>query len=373
MSDMDMQIQSINYAIGMGSGSFPSDDVLSTHDDSIHCGDAATTALGAHPTLFQALAVVEEDEDENKDGDNSHDVLLRLLNEVRAVESDVDYNETEAIDQCFDENATGVFALSHEEPEKPYALLYPGLPSGGEAMVTAGFTVEGNGSYSSATSPPPPPPPPPPPAYSTPGMAARSPYLNCYSGIPNLSPTPGSKPPPPSFAEAMATAHGTPASLVGRTGQSHECSPILAGYVPPVPAAPQESVVLRNNNGVFLLLPVSKPTPPYTPPAGSTSPPVSPLPRYSLPPAAASTLNITAAANFLGSSMTQPGTRASSTAEPPQYTSFGPAGGSPYLGTPVPYTRGVSSLRGTPSLVAAPPPPPPPPYVGGPSRGPAVR
>ncbi|KAG5506235.1 hypothetical protein JIQ42_07849 [Leishmania sp. Namibia] len=363
MSDLNMH--DIKCSAGAVSGPFSSEDVLSTSADSNHIHDAAAAALGAHSTLFHALtAVVEEEED----GENSNDVLLRLLNEVRAVESDGDDDEVEVIDRGSDENAAGVLALCHEgEPRKAYMPPYTGAHHGGAAMIAGGFTVEGNASYLPAASLPPPPPPPPPPAYSTPGMAPRSPYGSCYSGIPHLSVTPGPKPPPPSFAEAMATAHGTPASLVRLTVPSQECSPVLASYVPPMPAAPQETVLLRNSNGVFLLQPISKPTPPYTPPAGSTSPPVSPLPRYSLPPAAASTLN-TSAANFLGNSVAQAGTRASSITEPPHYTPFGAAGSSPYLGTAVPYAHGVGSVRGTPSMPVAPPP-----YVGGPPGGSAGR
>ncbi|CBZ24326.1 conserved hypothetical protein [Leishmania mexicana MHOM/GT/2001/U1103] len=363
--DMDMRIHPTKYTSGLESGPFTSEDVLSTNTDPVHGYDASTAALGAHSTLFHALAAVEEDDD----GENSNDVLLRLLNEVRAVESDDDDDEVEVIDKGSDENAADLLALRHrEEPAKPYMPPYTAVPRGGAAMVAGGFTVEGNASYSSAASLPPPPPPPPPPAYSTPSMAPRSPYANCYSGIPHLSTTPGSKPPPPSFAEAMATAHGTPASLLGRSVPSQECSPMLANYVPPMPAAPQETVLLRNSNGVFLLQPISKPTPPYTPPAGSTSPPVSPLPRYSLPPAAASTLNTAAANGFLGSSMVQASTRASSIAEPLHYTPFGPAGVSPYLSTTAPYSHDVGSVRGTPSLGAAPPP-----YACGAPRAPAAR
>ncbi|KAG5484941.1 hypothetical protein LSCM1_07016 [Leishmania martiniquensis] len=355
MSSLNMR--GMKYTNGVVSGPFTSDDVISTSADSTQIHDPASAALGPHATLFHALAAVGEGEEEGEDGENSNDVLLRLLNEVRAVESDGDDDAVEVIDKGSDENAAGVLALRHaEEPAKVYMPPYAGAHRGGAAMIVGGFTVEGNASYLPAASLPPPPPP---PAYSTPGMAPRSPYASCYSGIPHLSVTPGPKPPPPSFAEAMATAHGTPASLVGLAVPSQDCPPVLANYVPPMPAAPQETVLLRNSNGVFLLQPISKPTPPYTPPAGSTSPPVSPLPRYSLPPAAASTLN-TSAANFLGKSVAQAGTRASSVTEHPHYVPFGPAGGSPFLGTAVPYAHGIGSVRGTPSMPIAPPP-----YVGG--------
>ncbi|KAI5685951.1 hypothetical protein MNV84_01238 [Leishmania braziliensis] len=367
MSSMDMQLHTMTYATAVESGPFATEDVVSTNVHPTHNHDATTTALGAHSTLFNALAAVEEDEDE--DGENSNDVLLRLLNEVRAVESDSDEGKVEVIDKVSDENVADPLALHHgEELAKPYIPPYTAVPRGGAAMIAGGFTVKGNASYSSATSLLPPPPPPPPPAYSTPSMGPRSSYANCYSGISHLSTTPGSKPPPPSFAEAMATTHGTPASMVSLSVPSQECSPLLASYVPPMPAAPQETVLLRNSNGVFLLHPISKPTPPYTPPAGSTSPPVSPLPRYSLPPAAASTLNTSAANNFLGSSIVQGCARASSTTEPPHYAPYGPAGGSPYLGTALSYSHGVGSIRGTPSFGAAPPP-----YATGAPRGPAAR
>ncbi|TPP51572.1 hypothetical protein CGC20_35955 [Leishmania donovani] len=262
MSDMnmDMRIHNMKYTSGLESGPFTSEGVLSTNADPAHDYEASATALGAHSTLFHALAAVEEDDD----GENSNDVLLRLLNEVRAVESDGDDDEVEVIDKGSDENAAGALALRHgEEPAKPYMPPYTAVPRGGGAIIAGGFT-----------------------------------------------------PPPPSFAEAMATAHGTPASLLGRSVPSQECSPMLANYVPPMPAAPQETVLLRNSNGVFLLQPISKPTPPYTPPAGSTSPPA--------------------------------GARASSITEPLHYAPFGPAGGSPYLSATVPYSHDVGSQQPPP-------------------------
>ncbi|KAK7196309.1 hypothetical protein NESM_000567000 [Novymonas esmeraldas] len=347
-----MQFTADTDASSPFSGGGGGDGVFSVSVDAMHGRDTA---------LFNVLGAVAEDEEP----ENSNDVLLRLLNEVRAVDSDAgDLDEAELLDGGADETAAAgaIFSVTDGEAMRSYAPPYmPGLHSGGAAMIGAvagGFTVEGNASYSSATSLPlpPPPPPPPPPAYGTPSVAPRSPYTNCYTAIPHLSSTPGSKPPPPSFAEAMANAHGTPASLIGRPAPSQECSPVLANYVPSMPAAPQETVLLRNSNGVFLLHPISKPTPPYTPPAGGMSPPVSPLPRYSLPPAAAATLTSSATNTFLGSSVAQVCVRGASIADPPHYGSFGHGGSSPYLGTAPPYSRGIGSLRGTPSFGAAPPP-----------------
>ncbi|KAH9584090.1 hypothetical protein LSM04_007743 [Trypanosoma melophagium] len=111
-----------------------------------------------------------------------------------------------------------------------------------------------------------------------------------YAGIPHVA-----KPPPPSFAEAIAATPPIAAVPV-------ELSPLAAHYVPPMPAAQQDPILLRNEHGVFLLQPVAKPTPPYTPP--SLSSPISPLPRYALPPAAPPPQQ---QQHFLGSSLAQAG------------------------------------------------------------------
>jgi hypothetical protein len=358
----------MQYVPDVDPASFMNEDVFSTNVDAIHGPDpTGVAALATHPNFFQGLTTQGDEDDEDGD-ENPNDVLLRLLNEVRAVDSDVDENEGEVIDRNSDENAAGVrFSVTGSSGLKGFAVPYSGVihssSTAAAAAANGGFTVEGNASYSSAASLPPPPPPPP-PAYGTPSTAPRSPYVNCYSGIPHLTATPGTtKPPPPSFAEAMATSHGTPASLAGRPSPSQERSPVMANYVPAMPTAPQETVLLRNCNGVFLLQPVSKPTPPYTPPAGCNSPPVSPLPRYSLPPAAmAGGCSSTTSNNFLGSSMAQASAPRQATAaaaavtEPPLYPPYGAAGGSPFLSTAAPFVSAVNSLRGTPSFPAAPPP-----------------
>ncbi|KAL7699017.1 hypothetical protein N2W54_002502 [Lotmaria passim] len=382
MADLELQVHATQYSPEADPTSFMNEDAFTTNVDAMHGADGGMAGLAAHPNFFPGFTTTAADDDE--EDENPNDVLLRLLNEVRAVDSEGDDND-EGIDRSSDENAAGArFSVTDNSGAamKGFAVPYSGLIHTATATTASamnnlagGFTVEGNASYSSAASlPPPPPPPPPPPAYGTPSTAPRSPFVNCYSGIPHLTATPGSaKPPPPSFAEAMATSHGTPASLVGgRPSPSQERSPVVANYVPPMPAAPQETVLLRNCNGVFLLQPVSKPTPPYTPPAGCNSPPVSPLPRYSLPPAAAMPgLNSSTASNtFLGTSMAQVGTgRAAATggaaavvAEPPHYPPYGgAAGGNPFVTTAPPFVSAVSSVRGTPLFAAAAPPP----YAGG--------
>lgn len=328
--------------------------------------------LPASNVFFEGLTV----EDDNVE--SSNDVLLRLLNEVQAVDSS-DSTTPEAVtdesttNQRFSvtEGGTGVMggAKLFMEPTTIPAAATAAAAAAAAAAGACGFIVEGTASYSSLAGLPPPPPPPP-PVYGTPSLAPQSPFTACYSGIPQLTPTMATKPPPPSFAEAIATAHATPLSLPGRPTPSHERSPIVASYVPPVPAAPHETVLLRNSNGVFLLQPASKPTPPYTPPAGTTSPPISPLPRYSLPPAAAAAAAAAATTTttglpsstggFLGAPLAPSGARASSLTEPPQYGGFNGSGSTPFISSTAAYAQGVSSLRGTPSFAAAPPP-----YVGG--------
>ncbi|ORC86821.1 uncharacterized protein TM35_000251170 [Trypanosoma theileri] len=122
---------------------------------------------------------------------------------------------------------------------------------------------------------------------SQPQVHGGSPFS--YAGIPHVA-----KPPPPSFAEAIAATPPIAAVPV-------ELSPLAAHYVPPMPAAQQDPILLRNEHGVFLLQPIAKPTPPYTPP--SLSSPISPLPRYALPPAAPPQQP----QHFLGSSLAQAG------------------------------------------------------------------
>ncbi|KEG08448.1 hypothetical protein DQ04_07161000 [Trypanosoma grayi] len=122
-----------------------------------------------------------------------------------------------------------------------------------------------------------------PPVYGSPAPPGGSPFS--YVGIPHAA-----KPPPPSFAEAIASTPPMSAVPV-------ELSPLAAHYVPPMPAAQQDPILLRNEHGVFLLQPIAKPTPPYTPP--SVSSPISPLPRYALPPAAQPQ------SHFLGNSLAQ--------------------------------------------------------------------
>nr|CCC92151.1 conserved hypothetical protein [Trypanosoma congolense IL3000] len=83
--------------------------------------------------------------------------------------------------------------------------------------------------------------------------------------------------PPPSFAEAIATTPPFATMPV-------ELSPLAARYVPPMPAAQQDPILVRNEHGVFLLRPVTKPTPPYTPPLAVTTP-LTPMTQCALPPA----------------------------------------------------------------------------------------
>ncbi|KPA75887.1 hypothetical protein ABB37_08069 [Leptomonas pyrrhocoris] len=372
MGDFELQMRALQYSAEAGPASHVNEDAFSTNVDAVHGADSGVAALAGRPTFFPGLTAEDDDDDE----ENPNDVLLRLLNEVRAVDSDVeaDSGRGGVIDRSSDENAAGVlFSVTDSSGgAKGFAAMYGGaIRSSATATATAaggGFTVEGNASYSSAASLPPPPPPPP-PAYGTPSTAPRSPFVNCYSGIPHLATTPASiKPPPPSFAEAMAKSHGTPVSLPGRPSPSQERSPAMATYVPPMPAAPQETVLLRNGNGIFLLQPLSKLTPPYTPPAGCNSPPVSPLPRYSLPPAAgmAGPNSSITSNTFLGTSVAQVGTgrtgaaAAGPVSEPPHYASYSVAGGSSFIASAPPFVSAVSSLRGTPSFAAAPPP-----YTGG--------
>ncbi|RNF15354.1 uncharacterized protein Tco025E_05595 [Trypanosoma conorhini] len=127
-----------------------------------------------------------------------------------------------------------------------------------------------------------------PPVYGSPAPTGGSPFLYASSV------SRAAKPPPPSFAEAVATS--PPLSAVPM-----ELSPLAAHYVPPMTAAQKDTILLRNTHGVFMLRPISKPTPPYTPPSLASS--ISPPPRYALPPEAQSQSQ----PHFLGSSMAQVG------------------------------------------------------------------
>ncbi|KPI88120.1 hypothetical protein ABL78_2807 [Leptomonas seymouri] len=369
MGDFELQMRVMQHSVETDPAPYMSEDVFSTNVDAAHGPDSGVAALATHTNFFHGFTAEEEDEDD----ENPNDMLLRLLKEVRAVDSDVDDDNDmhKVIDRNSDENAAGVlFSVTDSSGgaknfNVPYSGAIHSSTTAAGGTVSGGFTVEGNTSYSSAASLPPPPPPP--PAYGTPSTAPRSPFINCYSGIPHLTATPGSTKPPPTFAEAMATSHGTPVSLPGRPSSSQERSPAMATYAPPMPAAPQETVLLRNCNGIFLLQPLSKPTPPYTPPAGCNSPPVSPLSRYTLPPAAMMAGPNAATANnsFLGASVAQVSsgrpTASAAVTELPHYAPYGAAGGgSPFISTAVPFVSAMSSVRGTPSFAAAPPP-----YTGG--------
>lgn len=129
------------------------------------------------------------------------------------------------------------------------------------------------------------------------------------SGVPPAS--------PPSFADTMAAAQrSTPATaavthplspppfgMMGNSMHQASSSQTSTSYVPPPPpppGGPMETMVVRNHRGVFLLQPVGKAaapthstshptTPSYAPPQyggapTGSSPPVSPLPSYALPP-----------------------------------------------------------------------------------------
>lgn len=123
-----------------------------------------------------------------------------------------------------------------------------------------------------------------PPPYTSLAPPGGSPF-NYTAGVSHAT-----KPPPPSFEEAIATT--PPLAAV-----SVELSPLAAHYIPPVSVAQHDVILLRNEHGVFLLRPIPRPTPPYTP--ATLSSPVSPLPHYVLPPAAPP--------HFLGSSLAQAG------------------------------------------------------------------
>ncbi|ESL08219.1 hypothetical protein TRSC58_04082 [Trypanosoma rangeli SC58] len=127
-----------------------------------------------------------------------------------------------------------------------------------------------------------------PPVYSPPVPTGGSPFLYAASASHAV------KPPPPSFAEAVATSPSISAVPM-------ELSPLAAHYVPPMTAVQQEPILLRNAHGVFMLRPIPKPTPPYTPPSLASS--VSPPPRYALPTEA----HPQSQPYFLGSSMAQVG------------------------------------------------------------------
>ncbi|RNF08195.1 hypothetical protein TraAM80_03051 [Trypanosoma rangeli] len=127
-----------------------------------------------------------------------------------------------------------------------------------------------------------------PPVYSPPAPTGGSPFLYA-AGASHVA-----KPPPPSFAEAVATS--PPISAVPM-----ELSPLAAHYVPPMTAVQQEPILLRNTHGVFMLRPIPKPTPPYTPPSLASS--ISPPPRYALP----TETHTQSQPYFLGSSMAQVG------------------------------------------------------------------
>ncbi|KAG8339108.1 hypothetical protein ERJ75_001319200 [Trypanosoma vivax] len=111
----------------------------------------------------------------------------------------------------------------------------------------------------------------PPPVYTPPSRPPGSSSPYSYTSVSHKSK------PPPSFAEAIATTPPLSAVPV-------ELSPLAAHYVPPMPAVQQDPILVRNEHGVFLLQPITKPTPPYTPPSAAS--PMTPLTRYTLPPAA---------------------------------------------------------------------------------------
>lgn len=178
-----------------------------------------------------------------------------------------------------------------------------------------------------------------PPPYALPPPSIKTPF-NYATGVPHAK-----KPPPPSFAEAIATT--TPLSAVGV-----ELSPLAAHYIPPMPAAQQDQILLRNEHGVFLLQPIVKPTPPYTPP--SLSSPISPSSRYVLSPAAPPS-------HFLGCSVAQAAglidghapkkPSASPYSAPRQLGGGGVAGAYTYIST---------SVKSKTAAHASPLPPPPP-------------
>lgn len=348
-----------------------------------HFGSPATPGGTACDVLFAADPVNEHDDELA-----TNETLERLLKEVNlAVAGDDDENEDEdsprhRLGAAANGNGNGTARhagrFPHDDGDDrggPFpsfsvsaaaalvADLYPGGAAGGRSLTSqpaagggGGFVVEG-----STTSLPhlggtplhhgiPPPPPPPPPMYGTPAVGPATPY-GCYGAAP------ASLKAPPSFAEAIAST--TPLSLPGRSPADH--TPMTAHYIPPGPAALPDPIILRNANGIFLLNPMpggAKPTPAYTPQTATNTPPVSPLPRYSLPPAQGAV----SATAFLGSSAMQQQqqqhqmhsrTRSGDAMggpppppPPPQY------GTSPFLG----YAPGLASARVTPSFGAAPPP-----------------
>ncbi|KAF5223801.1 hypothetical protein TcYC6_0062930 [Trypanosoma cruzi] len=186
-----------------------------------------------------------------------------------------------------------------------------------------------------------------PPIYGSPAPAGGSPfnYASCVSQTTK---------PPPSFAEAVATT--PPLSEV-----PVELSPLAAHYVPPMPAVQQDPILLRNTHGVFMLRPITKPTPPYTPPSLTSS--ISQPPRYALPPAALPQSQ----PHFLGSSLAQVGGLAD--AQIPKKSSFSPyeiphsmnnvIGGSQILGTGGAgnYTYISTSVKSKSTSHMQPPPP----------------
>ncbi|AAZ13147.1 hypothetical protein, conserved [Trypanosoma brucei gambiense DAL972] len=132
----------------------------------------------------------------------------------------------------------------------------------GASGIVGGFTVEESHGLSSRGYVPP-------PVYGSSPQPANSPY--------SYTTTPHNGHPPPSFAVAIAT---TPPL----SGMPVDMSPLGSRFAPQMPAAQHDPILVRNQYGVFMLQPVTKPTPPYTPPVAVTTP-MTPMTGCALPPA----------------------------------------------------------------------------------------
>ncbi|CCW65249.1 unnamed protein product [Phytomonas sp. EM1] len=322
-------------------------------------GDISTEGLTATTLISFNTTVISPRSgslfSDNDDLERNNKILQRLLNEATQVAT----SDDDAISNESEKGPLATFSIYApnvlDDPSNPYGELPTG-PSCNASQSNNGFIVEGSSTVPEKKTPvlhgvlPPPP-----PVYGGTPIIGASVFP--YSGIPHVSPAITSVKAPPSFAEAIAKT--TPLSMPRMS--MLENSPMVGNYMHSTSATPQpaDSIILRNLNGVFLLKPVAnKKIMQYTPPTASNSPPISPLPRYTLPAAAGPSPSTM----FLGGNSTQTHpqhTCASSYGDPPHYSMVagcnGGAVNTPFFSGGV-YTQSIASSRGTPSYTAAPPP-----------------
>lgn len=191
---------------------------------------------------------------------------------------------------------------------EPHANL-SGFPSGRPRTGSGFDIISGNVNWSAAAGV----------SGSLMPFSEDSPFVTSRNQVYSQSNTNMGLPPPPSYESA---ASSLPNSLHATRLPSADVSPVLgpmSHYPSLVTIAPsqqqtQDTLLVRNHNGVFLLRPATKPAPPYSPPIsapassvlGSCTPliserggPITPLPQYMLPPAVGAAAALPGAPNEL--------------------------------------------------------------------------